>query len=333
LHPLDNLSDINSATMASSSFTPLSQAFSGWLLPEHATILVSDSIESDGRFVLHTLAAAAASAATSSSSSSSHHVLWFCCGAVTDQLTLSSLKRMLASGSGSGGGDKASLVASASLPDGINTQKIPPPSVHASAAAADATSTAEATTTPTSSTLTIRSVPSLMDKFLLSESIETKDEEWLARMLLGIVHDWVLTRRQHGSLLILWDDVSTLASIMGENLTYGLLVSIQALSTMTRPLGLVVRYSHDVDVAWEESPDAMWLGGGGNGGNGRVESCGLPWERNLVELADVLIDVTPLPSGVTRHAHGRLYITGRTMHVASVYNYCLTDQAVLAMRM
>jgi hypothetical protein len=311
----------------SSSFTPLSQAFSSW--PEHATILVSDSIDSDGRFVLHTLAAAAAT----SSSNQPAHVLWFCCGAVTDQLTLASLKRMLvgsgsSSGSGSSGGHaQANLIASASLPDGINTKTRIPPNVHT-----------EATTTPTKSCLTIRSVPSIMDQFLLSESIETpREEDWLARMLLGAVKDWVLASRQHGSLLVLWDDVSTLAKIMGENLTYGLLVSIQALSTTTRPFGLVVRYSHDVDIALEQSQDAMWVaGGGGNDGNGRVESqsCdGIPWERNLVELADVMVDVMPLPSGLTRHAHGRLYISGRTMHVASMYNYCLTDQSVLAMRL
>jgi hypothetical protein len=100
----------------------------------------------------------------------------------------------------------------------------------------------------------------------------------------------------------------------------------------------VVRYSHDVDVALEQSQESlsMWLGGGGGGGSngndGQVDY-GEPWERHLVELADVLVDVTPLPSGVTRHAHGRLYISGRTVHVASVYNYCLTDQAVLAMRL
>jgi hypothetical protein len=318
----------------SSSFTPLSQAFSGcW--PEHATVLVSDSVESDGRFVLHTLAASAAAAAAATATSQAH-VLWFCCGAVTDQLTLSSLKRMM-SGSGSGSG-ASSLVASASLPDGSAasnaTTKIPPK--HTSAEATTTTTAAA----HTRSSLTIRSVPSLMDTFLLSEGNNetTRDEEWLARMLLGIVKDWVLaTSRQDGSLLVLWDDVSTLANIMGENLTYGLLVSIQALSTTTRPFGLVVRYSHDVDVALEQSQDSMWLGGGGSDGNiGHVESrqsCGVPWERHLVELADVLVDVTPLPSGVTRHAHGRLYISGRTVLVASVYNYCLTDQSVLAMRL
>mmetsp|Transcript_12767 Transcript_12767/g.18188 ORF Transcript_12767/g.18188 Transcript_12767/m.18188 type:complete len:150 (-) Transcript_12767:35-484(-) len=37
----------------------------------------------------------------------------------------------------------------------------------------------------------------------------------------------------------------------------------------------------------------------------------LAWERALVELADGIIDVSPLPSGYSREAHGRLIFTER----------------------
>ena len=43
----------------------------------------------------------------------------------------------------------------------------------------------------------------------------------------------------------------------------------------------------------------------------RYELYEVAWERALVEMADGIVDVTPLPSGFAKDVHGRLVFTGR----------------------
>ena len=59
-----------------------------------------------------------------------------------------------------------------------------------------------------------------------------------------------------------------------------------------------------------------------------------PWERQLVEMADTVVDVVPLASGYSREVHGRLIFTSKVgpASLQDVYNYCLTDTQALAIR-
>jgi hypothetical protein len=124
---------------------------------------------------------------------------------------------------------------------------------------------------------------------------------------------------------------------------------IDGSSTTTNPFSLIVSCSHDMDQEYylaatnqEQSnqsvtgaKQAQYIGAGGRGvllsspaelalleqranyellgGDSRGgESMDVPvWERALVELADGIIDVTPLPSGFARDVMGRLVFTER----------------------
>ena len=61
-----------------------------------------------------------------------------------------------------------------------------------------------------------------------------------------------------------------------------------------------------------------------------------PWERQLVEMADTVVDVVPLASGYSREVHGRLIFTSKavsaTIKQQESYNYCLTDNQALVIR-
>jgi len=337
----------SSSSAATSVHTPLSQVCR-W--EENETILVCDSIESDGRFVLGTLVANLPAEERKhqeqqrASTSIRNRVLWLCCSAMTDQLTLSALSKS---------GSSKSMTGSASLPELSSANSGTPP------AAADGR-------------LTIRSIPTLLSRAISSkqegdqETPQSFDTESFVKHIYRQVKEWVRfqhekTRNQTEDAVgeefderrwVVLDDLSTLGALVGDRLAYGLVLSLQALSrTGGLPFGLAMRCSNDADIEAEGLMDprsTQWFGGAAvaavesstlTGDNdGYMKEC--PWERQLVELADTVVDVCPLASGYTREAHGRLIFSRRgeaagassSSTTTQVYNYCLTDNQALAIR-
>ena len=313
-------------TAATSIHTPLSQVCR-WDDADE-TVLVLDSIESDGRFVLGTLVAG-----LPPPHQANNRVLWLCCSAVTDQLTLSSLKKI---------GCPKAMTGSASLPESP-----------ASAQPKTGTATSLGDERPR---LTIRSIPTLLSRAVSKVDDEESswkpfDRESFVKNLYRQVKEWVRLGSEEEEeqakkqteddtagerRWVVLDDLSTLAALVGERLVYGLILSLQALSRAGElPFALALRCSNDVDVEAEGLVDprsTQWFGAGDSSTTGN-EGC--PWERQLVELSDTIIDVTPLASGSTREAHGRLIFSSRGTAAGAtsrVYNYCLTENQALAIR-
>jgi hypothetical protein len=139
-------------------------------------------------------------------------------------------------------------------------------------------------------------------------------------------------RSRTGDFWIVIDDVSALATLVGERLAYCLVLSLRALTRRTKRCSMVVRCSHDYDMEFMREQDAAsvraggssrhvdWVGAGGGGGGQQRGVSGqqhgdvvvaVPWERALPELADGIVNVEPLVSGYSREAHGRLVFCAR----------------------
>ena len=138
---------------------------------------------------------------------------------------------------------------------------------------------------------------------------------------------------------VILDDVSTLAVLVGERLAYGLILSVRALSKHNAPLKLVIRGSNDYDIERASLVDPRsthWFGGTMDDANDYNDDDECPWERQLVEMADTVVDVVPLASGYSREVHGRLIFTSKavsaTIKQQDSYNYCLTDNQALVIR-
>ena len=145
-----------------------------------------------------------------------------------------------------------------------------------------------------------------------------------------------------GRTWVILDDATTLAVLVGERLAYGFILSLRALSancsssSSNHGFGLAIRASNDYDIqraSIVEPRSTHWFGGATVGeGNDIDDEC--PWERQLVEMADIVVDVVPLSSGYSREVHGRLIFTSKAgpSSLQDVYNYCLTDTQALAIR-
>ena len=168
---------------------------------------------------------------------------------------------------------------------------------------------------------------------------------------------------ENSTMVILLDDVSALADMIGPKLAYAFVYQITCwvknkLDT-TNTTRLVIRCAGDGsdDVPSSTSSSSMsqttenntrtsWVGHGGGGSGTASPSTSVGptrWESSLVELCDWIADVLPLQSGYSREAHGRLSLTPRSTSASSSssssspsavrYNYCVTDQAVYAIRL
>jgi hypothetical protein len=313
----------------SSAFhTPLSQVFP-W--KDNETILVSDSVTCDGRFVLYTMAAAVLTASNSTTGSRSPiggrsadnhngtNVLWLGCTPITNSSILASLKRI--------GCDSAVVASAHHLPEGNLLQG---PVLKSSQ------------TEKMSRRLTVLSIPALFEKTLVTAI--AFDEEVFVKDIFRTIKVWLTTQRNAATSSLSWlivDDVTALASVVGECLTYGFLLSLQSLkSSAVLPFSLAVRYSNDYDIdrfGLRTKGDNSDDGGEFDEHNivGTIrDTAAIPWEHALVEFADTIVDVTPLLSGYSREVHGRLIFRGRSPETGfSMYNYCLTDNQVLVMRL
>jgi hypothetical protein len=159
--------------------------------------------------------------------------------------------------------------------------------------------------------------------------------EAFVRNLYREVKDWLRqgTKETAASPCLILDDVSALADVVGSKLAYAFIFQIVGLLSEAGGSAdslLLIRCAGD---GFAPVTPSHWVGAGGDETEPALP---IAWETCLCELADWVMDVLPLPSGYTREAHGRLLGTPRRSadQLAPVrYNYCLTDQAVFAIRL
>lgn len=299
--------------MNSTASVPLTEALP-WPSPPPSDgrfFLVCDSIETDGRFLLHTLASQVLYSQGCS-------VLWVACGPWTDQLIVAALKKM--------GCDKA-----------------------------------------TTSRLRVRSVSVDMSTRILEENNDNFNVELYVKELHHFISSWIMTNGGGGGNWIVIDDVSSLATLVGERLTYCFVLSLRALAKRNMSCSIIMKCWHDFDmeILREQATTSIRAGGSrrhvdwvGAGGGRRSEGFGrhdhddnVPWELTLPELADGIVNVEPLPSGYSREAHGRLVFVsqgrgwgqpnGKILQtqgtpnelIPLVMNFCWQDTYVSAIRL
>jgi hypothetical protein len=314
--------------MMNASSVPLEEALP-WSIEKARTVLIYDSVETDGRFLLYTLAkqvlttpATTTTATTSGGGSwnseagpASGRVLWLECAPVSNQQVATGLK-------------KIGCDAAATYLRGHNNN--PRSSTLSSSSAL--------------SPLTIRSLgvevgASVMSSTSLDGNIDgakTAEEtvKWNGEaFLIGLykqVKQWLAEEQKHPDRRrlpswIILDDVSSLAMMLGDSRpVYKFVDSLNGLSSLIG-FGLAIRCSHDVDQEFykqkqldgqnrnnnDNAANVGWVGLGGlcnNDNNNQIHGY-VPWERYLTELADGIVDVMPLTSGYSREVHGRLIFT------------------------
>jgi hypothetical protein len=192
------------------------------------------------------------------------------------------------------------------------------------------------------------------------------DEEKFLKEVYSDVKDWLKENNNNGTpCWLILDDVSTLATILGETLVYQFIDSCFALSTRigSQNIGIMIRCSHELDQNLLkktnddfEMDKTGWLGAGGLAHRQAVresEQKWIPWERSI-EGVDGIVDVVPLTSGYSREAHGRLIFTeipgGRGWGESNksqqgtvlsstkgwnklLFNYCIHDNGIRAIRL
>ena len=317
------------------------------VLPPNRTVLINDSVGTDGRFLLHTLAsqtlrgggggsggsssagssfrrvsptdssAAASSAPPSSSSAPGGRVLWLGCTPASVKQIASALKKI---------GCDASLTTAASL----------------------ATSMAASSST-TANNRRLEIVPIMLEAAteILSSSADDEDREdgendaafannEYLKKLYKRIKAWLSeSSSQKQPHLIVVDDATSLATIFGPTHTEFFVRQVRSLILRQGNASMAVLCSTDADqdqyltaaaeegganvnVAGGGSAKSTWLGAGSDVHALEQEyqqvvggGAGSNWERNLVELADGIVDVMPLQSGFSLEAHGRLVFTER----------------------
>jgi hypothetical protein len=179
---------------------------------------------------------------------------------------------------------------------------------------------------------------------------EPQPPSFMWERLLAMIHDWRQQQETTGGTddgsttfypLVIIDDLSTLAALLGERQAYLLAYYFRDLSLQLN-FDLVMR-SLGTDETSFHHPIAFFGAGGQSGGSSRDEDddffC---WEAGLAELADQIVDVRPLASGYSREAQGRFFVTNISQwqnqpqhHQPKrqrLYNYLLLDNDVRVFR-
>jgi len=304
---------------------PLDEAIP-WTRELPRNIFVSDSIETDGSFLLHTFASQVLR-----TPGGDHSLYWLTGKPVTDKQIATAMKKI--------GCDAAAVY----LRNATSTDSPKGPLQIISLITEMTTKLLEAGDSSFDPEVFLKDVYKQIKTWVTSKASETTSCCWLVM-----------------------DDVSSLASILkDEVLVFQFIDSLFALVTRSKNIGLVVRCSTEQDQTLlkqahvDEAQDRTgWLGAGGFAQ--KQESKQLlrtlvPWERTIDSM-DIVVDVVPLSSGYSREAHGRLVFTenpgGRgwaqtsKKHSSSatsapksspwnkfVINYCLQEGGVRAIRL
>jgi hypothetical protein len=274
--------------MNSSASVPLMDALPWSLSDGNSCWLVCDSVETDGRFLLHSLV-------TRTLKQQQEKVYWLACGPWTCQLIAAALKKM--------GCDAAALYLRDSASSPLNVQSV------------------------------------TVDMSTKLEENDEFDAKMYIKELYRSISKWIHQNASRNALIVM-DDVSALAALVGERLTFCLLQSVRALQT-SNSFNFVMKCSQDYDMDLIQQEDTSrvcpggslnvdWVGAGGGTSHAILH---VPWERSLVELADTIVNVEPLASGYSREAHGRLVVVDSSSLTPIILNYCCQDSSVSAVRL
>jgi len=180
--------------------------------------------------------------------------------------------------------------------------------------------------------LTIRSLAlEIADQILASNNSKNNkdgcdfDRDLYLKTVFNDVKAWVDTihddKAESVTSWIIVDDVTALASILGDTLVYCFIERLISLAKAsgtlsTQEFGVIIRCSGDLDqmlyrIESNEGKDhSGWFGAGGlshkQATHDKLYRTFVPWERAVEESVDAIIDVLPLLSGFSREAHGRL---------------------------
>jgi hypothetical protein len=315
--------------------------------PSHGpTILLTDSIETDGRFLLYTVASqylsnvnagahnakvrpsAARRAVTSTSKEVSsgglnRKVVWVSCDSLLEKHVVAALKKI--------GCDTASLPSVASL----------------------ASSPLQRQSQAGNEKWHFISVPQILKKAVLqSDSMDEEKDiigtketadvtETCAKELCKEIRSVVSSNKQPSPLaspvtnteetesncanesaacpLIVLDNVSSLAETLGEMYTYALIQQIRGILRSAGLGCLLMRSSNElqddtdtgtISTMLANERSTAWVGLGGQD-SGRTSTTSRFENGLLIEIADCIIDVLPLQSGFSHEAHGRIILTER----------------------
>lgn len=296
--------------MVESDFSRTSlQQILPWSVKDPRCIVVYDSLESDGRFLTCTMA-------TQVLTDPVGMVLWVSFGPFTQELVLSALRKR-------GWSDRSAKSQSDSASSRIRIRCIP-------AEVADK----------------MVAIPPIGDGPEDTEVVVEEIIDMFVKRLYTEIHNWMSDTPAGGWVIL--DDMSCGAGIIGTKRISKLVHSLIA----SRPehVGLLVRCSLEEDQKQtimsstsatnnlRFSEERAWVGAGGKVTRQDSSNSEYIWERALVEVVDAVVDVFPLSSGYTRQAHGKLVFTECTSGgfggrvIAPVYNYCLMDNDVSAIR-
>ncbi len=322
---------------------PLTDALpSSWQTPllvaSPRTILIGDSIHSDGTFLLHTVASQVLSSSSSSSrrereragdegtTSTSGRVFWLVGGPWTEVLVATALKRF-------------GCEAAASYLRKFQQSK--------------STTAKGGEEEHDDKPLCILSLTDMLAQHFQQMDDRNEDESdnyndswnWSEVCLKEVyrrIQTWsrMMTNQSHhhnqsSSQWIILDDVSSMANLLGPRVVYRFVYAVRALARK-QSMGLIVRCSwdavvmlhqnvvvpnnnmtaiHNTGTVHDSIDHTHSFGAASSSGSGssHVAAAAAAWELSLVELADELIQVVPLPSGFSRHAHGRLLCSTRVV--------------------
>jgi len=272
-------------------------------------ILVTDSVDTDGRFLLYaqasqTLLLFQKKKQEGVDMESSPAVLWISCGTLTESLVASSLRKM---------GCEAASNYIRGPRDKTNLWKGP------------------------------LSIHSIMTELVKEEKdISDGRNDLCLKNLYKRIKNWAAQFCNSTATrpLIVIDDASALGNMFGERLTYFFLSYVRSIPH----INIIVRCSNDIDKELYVEQDLPsvhpsrkvdWFGAGGQRREfNQLSPTEASWERTLVELANWVVDVVPLASGYSREAHGRLVVSAiPSGEPPLVMNYCLQDTSVSAIRL
>jgi hypothetical protein len=261
-------------TMNSSAVSvPLTEALP-WPSPppsDGRLFLVCDSIETDGRFLLHTLCSQVLS-----SSVSQKGVFWVACGPWTDVLIATSLKKM-------GCEAAASYIRDSNKHHPLTIRSVPVDIVTRMEENADF-----------DAELYVKELYHSIKSWTGGDWIVIDDASALATLVgKRLTYCFIMSLRALANKRRRRTTKSSVSIMVKCSHDYDMEIQREQDTTSVRAGGSRCH----VD----------WVGAGGGGGRGVSSGHDVcPWERALVELADGIVNVEPLASGYSREAHGRL---------------------------
>ena len=133
-------------------------------------------------------------------------------------------------------------------------------------------------------------------------------------------------------VVLVLDDLTALSTLVGNANAFYFLQKLRAMNHST-----IFKCSHELESQKDlplvhnkpiQRQQMPWIAAGGTGtSSNSSNSCSNYWESTLVDLADEIMDVLPLPSGFSKQVHGRIVFTSRSSsNISSIMvNFYLSE--------